>query len=299
MPRLLSRVLVGLPLVMIFGLPARAAQPSLGEQLLPKTTKGVVLVSNVQQLTKQWEQTQLGKLMDEPEMEPFVKDLRRQFQDRFSRLRERLGVTLDDLRGVPSGELDFAVVQPAKDQAAVALLIDVKGHLPQARELLEKVTANLTAQGGKRTPYEIPGVTLLVFDMPAAGEDPESQVAWFLHEEDSLLGAADNLEVVKDIFQRKAGKGEKGDTLGDVEAFRQVMARCQKHAGPAEPQVRWFVEPLGYMETVRTFTPPERRRKGTTIIDVFRDEGFSAIQGVGGYVDLKVQYNGAAYEILH
>jgi len=294
-PRFFSRVVLCLGVVALVHPPIGAQQPSLGERLLPKTTKGVLQVTNIEVLNKQWDQTQLGQLMDTPAMEPFSKDMRRQLQERFARLRERLGLNLDDLRGVPTGELDIAVIQPAKDQASVAMLADVKGHLRQARELLDKVSANLAKRGATKTPYSVEGATLLLFDEPATADGPATQVVYFLLEGDALLGAADNLPLAKEILNRQAGKGAGGDTLGDVPAFRQVMARCRKHAGAAVPQVRWFIEPLAYMECMRTLTPPEKRRKGRTMIDAFKAQGFYAVRGVGGFIDFKVD----PFEILH
>ncbi|MBN1588023.1 MAG: hypothetical protein JW888_00745 [Pirellulales bacterium] len=295
MPRFLSRLLLVFAIVLVFGPPVRAGQSGFGERLLPKSTKGVFLVTNVEYLTSQWEQTQLGQLMNDPAMEPFAKDLRRQFQDRFSRLRERLGLKLDDLRGVPSGEMDVAMIQPAKEQAAVALLVDVAGHLPQAKELLGKVSANLIAQGAKRSEDSVGSLMLIVFDVPESRDYPAGQVAYFLCEEDSLLGAADNMEVMKGIIRRKMGQGTPGDSLGDVPSFKHVMGRCQKHTGETKPQIRWFIDPLSYIECVRTVTPESKRRQGVTVLDVFRDQGFCAIQGIGGYIDFKV----GQYEILH
>ena len=36
--------------------------------------------------------------MADPVMKPFTKDIRRQFEDRWSSIHERLGLTLDDMR---------------------------------------------------------------------------------------------------------------------------------------------------------------------------------------------------------
>ena len=45
---------------------------------------------------------------------PFREDLVRQFKDRWATLREKLGITLDDLRGVAAGELAAAIETVAK-----------------------------------------------------------------------------------------------------------------------------------------------------------------------------------------
>ncbi len=49
------------------------------------------------------------------------------------------------------------------------------------------------------------------------------------------------------------------------------------------------------MEAVRAATPEQDRRKGKTLIQVMRNQGFDAIQGMGGYVSVNLE----TYEILH
>ena len=121
--------------------PAQVAGPS--ERLLPATTKGAVFIADCEKLNQQWNKTQIGKLLEDPVMEPFAKDLRRQFQDRWSGVHDRLGLTLDDLKGVPGGELAVALIQPGPGQAATAILVDVTGHADKAVAMLDKVSANM------------------------------------------------------------------------------------------------------------------------------------------------------------
>jgi hypothetical protein len=89
------------------------------------------------------------------------------------------------------------------------------------------------------------------------------------------------------ILSRAAGK--KGNTLADVPGFQAVMKRCQKDAGQAVPQVRWFVQPLGYLEILRTLRGERAHRKGKSWVDVFKSQGLTAVQGVGGFIDFSVE----------
>ena len=118
MPQIRTGTLFGITgmLLLAAAVPAWAVPPS--EELLPGTTKGFLCMSDVGQLSQQWNRTQLGKLMADPVMDPFLKDLRRQFDDRFSDLRDRLGLTMDDFRGVPAGELSIATTAPPSRRSA-------------------------------------------------------------------------------------------------------------------------------------------------------------------------------------
>ncbi|MBN2024477.1 MAG: hypothetical protein JW809_16980 [Pirellulales bacterium] len=294
MPRIFARVVLAVGCAAAWVTLAWAGPSSSVERLLPKTTKGVVLVTDVPQLVDRWEKTQLGQLMADPVMKPFSEDLRRQFEDRLSKVRERLGLKLDDLRGVFGGPLAAALIQPAKDRAALALLVDVTGHAPQAKALLEKVSANLVRQGAKRQGMTVQGKTVIVFDLPETEEYPAGKAAYFLS--DNLLGVSDDLGVMEEILKRHLGQAASdGGSLADAPTFRAVMDRCQKSAGPSTPQIRWFIEPLGYVEALRTATPEEKRRAGTTVLDVVRNQGFDAVEGLGGFVDLGVE----GFEAVH
>ena len=74
------------------------------DTLLPRSTVGFVSATNTVSLNEQWKKTPLGKLMAEPVMKPFEEDFRAQMQAQWTTLAERLGIHLDDLRGVPTGE---------------------------------------------------------------------------------------------------------------------------------------------------------------------------------------------------
>ena len=81
-----------------------AAAPPASDRLLPATTRGYVSVPDPSLAYEQWNKTQLGRLIDDPKMRPFVEDFRQQWKDRLSKSNRRLGLTLDDLRDVPGGE---------------------------------------------------------------------------------------------------------------------------------------------------------------------------------------------------
>ena len=99
---------------------------------------------------------------------------------------------------------------------------------------------------------------------------------------------------MQDLVGRLSSKSPAG-SLSEVIGYQKVMKRCATDAGGVAPQARWFVYPLGYAEAIRAATPKEKRRKGKTVIEVMRRQGFAAIQGVGGYLTLAAE----GYEITH
>jgi len=265
------------------------------EMLLPATSKGFVAVPDVYQLQDSFEQTQLGRLSRDPSMQPFIEEVREQLDSRFSQTREKLGLSLEDLEDVPGGELGFALIQPGgkEDQAAVALVVDVTGHREQATALLAKIDNNLKRQGATKTEQSVGAVTLRIYTLPKKrGATSPRQAVFFLH--DDVLGACDNESEAKDMVRRLLG--EKKDSLATVPALTAVLQRAGQSVSDLAHELRWFVEPFGFVEARRAADADWTRKRGKDMLRILEQQGFDAIQGVGGYVNFYVE---GRYEMLH
>ncbi|HPP51350.1 MAG TPA: hypothetical protein PK777_00260 [Thermoguttaceae bacterium] len=266
------------------------------ETLLPAAVKGFISISNLEQLAAHWGKTQLGQLMQDPTMKEFVEDLRAQLEDRLSEAHVRLGLHWEDVKDVPSGEIAFARIQPAPGKAASAAVVQIVGRRQQAEALLEKITTNLQKQGAKLRQETIEGFQVTRVDLPKPEGDEEAKVFYYVLT-DEYLATSDDEAVLRFILARLQGRGDPQQTLAGQKAFAKVMARCQKEATSQAPQIRWFIEPFGYVEVLQTLAPERlaHRRKGRSILDVLKTQGFTAIQGIGGYVDVAV----GDFELLH
>jgi hypothetical protein len=246
-------------------------------------------------LSDHWNKTQLGQLVKDPAMKAFIEDLRRQFNERWSGARERLGFALEDLQGLPGGEVAGALIQPGPEQVASVLLVDVTGHRKEADALLEKVSANLKKQGATLSQHEVSGVKVKEFALAKAhgkgSDEPQLYAIFFL--KDDLLGVCDDLEVAKGMLARALRKS--GGSLAEVPAYQAVMKRLKADAGKEVAQVRWFIQPMGYLEVLRAARPESQRRRGRTMLDVFRAQGFTGLRGAGGTLDFAVD----GYEMIH
>jgi len=79
-----------------------------------------------------------------------------------------------------------------------------------------------------------------------------------------------------------------------VKAYQESQAQCRKQAGSLAPHIRWFIEPFGYIAANR-ITNPGRKRQGQDMVEILRNQGFTCVQGVGGFINL----NQGEYDILH
>ena len=292
MPRTQTLAVCCVASLMTLSMAAPASAVDRSETLLPNNTVAFVSISDVSVLADHFDQTQFGKLLNDPVMEPFREDLKRQFEERWLSVTEKLGLTFDDLQGVPGGETAVAVIQPAVDRSAVALLIDVTGNLAKAEQMLQKVEATLVERGATKTSKTVAETPMVVFDVPKQeGSEIERKAVYFL--KDNLLGASDDPDTLEGIIRRMGRK--EGGELAQDETFTAVMARCRKDAGESTPQIRWFVKPFEYVEVIRAATPERDRRRPRPLTDILRSQGLDAFKGLGGFVDLYV----GDYELMH
>ncbi len=258
-----------------------AAIPS--ELLLPATTKGYLSIPDSEALTRQWNAMQLGQLTNDPIMQPFVEDLKEQLKAKLGQTGTQLGITLEDLKGIPSGELCLAMVQPDGDkkQHALVILVDIAGHETETQELLARITANQIGKGAQRTTLQMHGVAVTDFALAKKKDQVDNQHAYYFVHQQQLV-VVNHLATAKEIVARFSGGAK--DVLGNLPAFSTAMEHS-KFEGGDQPQIRWFVDPFGYVETARAMTGG-RKKRGTDLLKVLANQGFNAVKGIGGQIRL-------------
>jgi hypothetical protein len=268
-----------------------AVQPS--ETLLPATTKGYISVQDVDALRERLSETDLGRLAEDPVMQPFMDDLKKQLREKLALAGDELGITWEDLESVYGGETAAALVQPKgdKSQHAFIVLCDVTGHLAEAKALLDKISARLREQGATMRSQTAHGVPILIFTLPKKENETAARQAVFAIAESQLL-ASDSVQEAVDLLGRFGGQPQ--GTLQQVPAYRAAMERVAQASGQAAPHLRWFAEPFGLAEVVRAADAGAARR-GVDYLKIFRNQGFAAVQGLGGYVQVKTD----GCEFLH
>lgn len=293
MPRITSGALLALVAILLLPVCASPAEVA-ADKLVPETTRGFFSIANWKQMSDAWSKTLLGQLVSDPAMKPFVDDIRHQLDERFTGIR--LGLTLDDLGTIAGGEIAVAAIQAAPTKAATLLLVDATGKKAELDALLKRVDESLTKQGAKRRQAQAGDATVAVYDLPApAGRpaDAGGQAMYFVR--GNLLAVSNDLDVLRTVLARTAG--QPGRSLSELPAYQAVMKRCLDDAGTAPVHVRWWIQPVGYIELAQIARQErgEQKLPGRTLLDAFRKHGFEGIQGVGGLVE----FNTEKFQILH
>ncbi|MCC7476790.1 MAG: hypothetical protein IT425_15475 [Pirellulales bacterium] len=240
-------------------------------------------MASAKEFHARWNKTQLGLLLSDEVMQPFVDDFRKQLREEVGSTERKLGITWDDIQGVTSNELSFSILERKEKDAALAITFDVTGRDQEAAALLAAVEKSFTARGGKKSEARVGDTPLLVFSAPSTESSGAIETVYFTKQ--GILCGIDDRAEAEAMVSRFAGNAT--DNLASMPAFIETMKRCKKEAGSLAPECRWFIEPFGFIYAERTMRGP--RKRGQDLIQIFQANGYDAIQGIGGYVNLLVE----------
>ncbi len=250
---------------------ARAAPPP--EQLLPITTREFFASPNVEQMRASFQETQFGKLLNDPLMKEFTQDLSNQT------LKAQgitfLGFTLDDLSQLCGGEAAWATVEAGRGQRGEILLLNVTGKDKRLAEVLHERSRRLKEAGGSESIETTNEVRLFIQEKPAQ-ENNRGQVRVHCVKEDLLI-VASSVSLIEGVLQRWAGAP--GNSLADLPAFKSIAARTRPQAGE-KVQVRFFFDPFGLNDLNRSSS---RGKKEDDLMNELKKAGLDAFKGIGGF----------------
>lgn len=293
LPSRLQSAWIGLLLTAtLMGMRVAEAAPTSND-ILPATTVGYVSVANPADLEAKFDKTQLGQLARDESMKAFVDQLEDQIDRKVGDIKERLGVTLDELRAAAGGELTAALIHRPNERSAFAITMNAAGHREQLDAVLAKIDAHLLGEKAKKSTETVAGSELTIYVVPAEGDRPERTAVHFEREE--VFVAVDNLPEARAIAERFNNPGN--DALSGLKAYQECQSRCELESKGLAPDVQWFVDPFNYNLAMDSRNAPkqiEAERKDT--MQILREQGFDAIVGIGGYVNLAVD---AEHDAIH
>jgi len=281
--------------ITIFGLlsamPAVAVMPS--DALMPNSTRGFLSIDDINSLSANWQQTQIGQLIQDKEMRPFVEDMKRQLQRKFNSVQEKLGLELADLKNIAGGEIGLGLAERTNERAALLLTVNISDRQEQTDHLLDQVDRELKKRGAKRSEIESSGTMLTTYNIPPQRKNGIAHEAVFFIK-DNMLCASDNRIEIEEMLQR-FGK-QSGTRLLDAKPYQETMRRCGEEAGQLKPEIRWFLDPFGYARSMRSLKVSDKKRHGKDYLKILASQGFDALQGLGGYLNVSAY---GSYELLH
>jgi len=287
---------------------SRAASPS-ADQIFPDTTKGFLSIRNLKDFDDQWQKTQFGRLMNDPLMQEFNKEVRKQLTER---MEKTFGLTLDGIFSLSSGEVAFGMIVIANQTPGFVLTMDVTETRTQTDEYLATLTQKHIRASIKKSTETYKGqqITILTFPPPETPRmlentkvdiklEPKERKTHYMVQQNVLI-ASDQLPLLRLIADRIVDQSS-ATSLAEVEAYQVVMKRCIGDMPDGTlPIVSWYIEPLDYSEAIRGLlqsrnSTTQNRKDKPSVFTILKQQGFDAIQGIGGTVSVQTEAQESVY----
>lgn len=267
--------------------------------LLPDSTAGLLRVPDFPSFCTAWDETNFGKLLKDPLLEPFIESQRERSRKYFESIDSKVGLRPADLYDIASGEVVAAWLPFEKDKRrpyAVCVIADSRGMRQQVDATLEKIDADLRSQGATRKDVDHRGQTVRVYTRePKPGQLKIEEIV--LTADDTRVIAADRGTVVFDLLDAVGGS-PKGPPVRSVESFLTVMARShdalRQDLGDGLVGLQWFARPFAMGRILREVFEVDRGTQ-VDILKLLETQGFDAILAAGGAVGLGV----GEFDFLH
>jgi hypothetical protein len=276
---------VNLPLLVValVGGVSRADSPKLYE-FLPATSQAMVWIPNASDLSDRWEQTLLHQLAEDPTVAPFFKEQREMIQNRLMEAGWRLGVKPQELMDYFPGQLSVAWLEMPNERKPFALVM--LGQVVQQDEVVGKLMSEIETAIAKHNPVKKQlshmDQTITQYTLPRR----EGQ----LLDENTLIAAVsgtliatDDLPVMHQMIEQLTGQASSQVKLVDDKDF---IASREQLKITGQGHIEYFVRPLGIARVVRAISG-KKSKSNADILEVFRNQGFTAIKCVSGEIQVR------------
>jgi hypothetical protein len=263
----------------------RAERPST-MKLFPEESVVYVRLANAKEFGEKFNETATGRMLRDPQLQPFIEQLYGDIGNLYSEdAEEKVGVSWEDLKNLPKGEVAFAIVARPAGKPAYLLLIDQGEEPSVAEKLLDRAFEFAGQNGADFTTEQLGDVELTI----VRDADNQDRVFGVFERENSIVIATDP-DVLRGVLWHwnggslpeatitKKSESDSGDeeagadepaneeaestdeeehesefvpgrTLAENDRFATIIKQCRRPNDPP-PQVIFFTDPI---EIVRAY----------------------------------------------
>ena len=258
-----------------------AAEP---EKVLPDSTLFFFKVKNFAEFREAFKQSQFGQLLADPAIKPLKDDIRSKLEKQSKALKDKLGVTIDELLTLPQGPAHVAIVTKTGGRIPIAVLVtaDAGKNEKAMTDVMVKSTKQAEEANAKVGTESFKGLTLHIIQPPKDGDKINPPLIWT--NMGSVFHLATDLDALKDLIVHADGRS---DALGSVESFKKATGKLSADSTP----VSWFFDINKAIKlAVRTFQA--KNAGGPNIEALLEQVGINGLKAAAG----TFTFNSGAYD---
>ncbi|EMI21439.1 putative secreted protein [Rhodopirellula maiorica SM1] len=270
--------------------------------LLPDDTLLYVRVDNADEFRQSLRDSSIGRMLADPKLKPFAGDMYSTAAELFDRISSEVGVSLDELLAIPSGQVSAAMIpgnlpetdadaadqdqkqdespeairrrieRKRRSQNALAGLFIVESgkQTDDMMAIVGRIEQRLLDAGYIRRNRTMDDVELVLLMPPRPGRP---QIEYFQHQQTVVFGIG--YRTAEAALEQWLGKSD-APTMADNARFANVMSRCVG-AEDSRPQLTFFADPYHVAERL-----VKRGGAAALVWPLLEELGISKIQGIGG-----------------
>ena len=249
------------------------------ERLLPRRTLAYLHVPSVPDLVDAFQETNFGRMINDPQIKPFVSGLFDAANNALVQVREATGFSLDEIAQIPTGEITLAVLPTSgenSDAIGFVGMADCGDNIDAARKFRESLQKVLEQSGNQRREETIEGITVSIYQRRDGDRSPLVSL-----ERDNTLVYCSNVEVARQLLQRWTDGAE--DCLAQNRKFSSIMKRC-RGTKDEQPHVEFFVDPIQIFTELAKDNPA--LKLGLAFVPSL---GLDGLKGIGGSLVLATE----------
>lgn len=252
-------------------------------KMFPEKTLAYIRVDDVGKLKEDLAKTTMGKLGSDDELKPILSEFYGTLVRSTEQMQEAIGLNLDELLSIPSGELAIALLpsasaskskegeqQEGSRQPVVAMLLDAGDEITSVQVMLQRVEKSI-GENAVQTHKELDRLVLHRYANP----NRRNQVfSYFI--DDGVMIACSNSDQLETMATAWLSGNSDFEALADNRKFVSIMSRCVGVDGE-RPHVSFYADP---MAMVRQFAPKNAATTMTlAMLPALGIDGFEAVGG--------------------
>ena len=241
------------------------------QELLPETTVLFVQIDDFRDMMGKIQDSAFGQLMAEEAIASLISGIWDEAKLAYEDVKENVGIELDDLTALPSGEMTFAIIAPRRKNPEYMLILELDEEseavdrvLDQGRELIrEKAGAEITTEESEDE-IEFESFTV------------EGIRFKFFRKDGLMVGCSSESELDAFIDRWMQREVEKVRPLSVNRKFVTIMNRCTG-TKDLKPEARIFIDPIALAKSAT-----RGNLAAQTAINFLPVLGLDGLLGLGG-----------------